>query len=489
MQLSQSVRLKRVSRRIVTATLAVMFVMSFLATAVHANADRPNFLIIMADDCTYNDLPLYGGKNAKTPNLDALAKRGLTFNQAYLASAMCQPCRAELFTGQYPLTNGCSWNHSASRPSTKSLPHLLRPLGYRVGIAGKVHVRPAAAFPFDKVTGFDPSCVRDPTHAHDLAGIQEYMSVEKRDGVFCLVIALVEPHIPWVMGDASQYPPKKLKLPSNIADTPLTRQHFADYLAEITYMDGQVGQILDTLKASGAADNTVVLFTSEQGSQFPGCKWTNWNTGLHTALIASWPGHIAEGVRTDALVQYADIAPTLVELAGGKPSPGFDGTSFAAVLCGKSDKHREFAYGIHNNLPEGPRYPIRSVTDGKSRYIRNLLPDEIYIEKHLMGGGRLNNPYWATWVGADPLKRRDVYERVKRYMRRPAEQLYLTAEDPYELKNVAGDAAYSKTKAKLSAALDAWMKSQGDPGVAVDTVEALQAARRGQHLHGPGVSK
>lgn len=84
----------------------------------------------MADDCTYNDLPLYGGQNAKTPNIDALAARGLTFNQAYLASAMCQPCRAELFTGQYPLTNGCSWNHSASRPDTKSLPHLLKPLGY-----------------------------------------------------------------------------------------------------------------------------------------------------------------------------------------------------------------------------------------------------------------------------------------------------------------------------------------------------------------------
>ena len=448
-------------------------------------ADRPNFLIIMADDCTYNDLPLYGGQNATTPNIDALANRGLTFNQAYLATAMCQPCRAELFTGQYPLTNGCSWNHSASRPSTKSLPHLLRPLGYRVGIAGKVHVKPAPNFPFDKVAGFDPSCVRDPTRAHELAGIKEYMSIARHDEPFCLVIALVEPHIPWVMGDASQYPPKRLKLPPNLADTPITRKHFADYLAEITYMDGQVGQILGALNESGAANDTVVLFTSEQGSQFPGCKWTNWNTGVHTALIASWPGLIAEGVRTDALVQYADITPTLVELAGGKPSTAFDGNSFAAVLRGKSNKHREFAYGIHNNLPEGPSYPIRSVTDGKWRYIRNLTPDELYIEKHLMGGGRLNNPYWATWVGADPLKQRAVYEQVKRYMRRPAEQLYLTASDPYEMQNVAGDAKHAKIKARLSAALTEWMASQADPGAAVDTKEALTAARRGKHIYGP----
>lgn len=449
-----------------------------------SGAERPNVLVIMADDCTYNDLPLYGGQNAKTPNLDALAKRGLTFNQAYLASAMCQPCRAELFTGQYPLTNGCSWNHSASRPDTNSLPHLLKPLGYRVGIAGKVHVKPTEAFPFDNVPGFDQNCVRDPTRNHELAGISDYMSAVKHDDPFCLVIALVDPHIPWVMGDASKYPAKKIKLPPNLADTPVTRQHFADYLAEITYMDGQVGQILDTLEQSGSANDTLVLFTSEQGAQFPGCKWTNWNTGLHTALIASWPGQIPEAVRTDALVQYADIAPTIVELAGGSPSPDFDGTSITSVLTGKSDTHRKFAYGIHNNLPEGPRYPIRSVTDGKHRYIRNLLPEELYIEKHLMGGGKLNNPYWATWVGADPIKQAEAYERVKRYMLRPAEELYLTVKDPYELTNLARNPDHSKTKQRLSNAVDEWMTSESDPGAAVDTVEALQAARQGKHLHG-----
>lgn len=454
----------------------------------------PNFLIIMADDCTYNDLPLYGGQNAKTPNIDALAARGLTFNQAYLASAMCQPCRAELYTGQYPLSNGCAWNHSASRPETKSLPHHLRPLGYRVGIAGKVHVKPAPAFPFDKVAGFEPSCVREPTQQHDLAGIRDYMSGtgNDADSPFCLVIALVDPHIPWVMGDASQYPPKKLKLPANLADTPVTREHFADYLAEITYMDGQVGEILATLEESGKSNETLVLFTSEQGSQFPGCKWTNWNTGVHTALVAAWPKNVNTNKRTDALVQYADIVPTLIDLAGGDPSAaasGVDGTSFAEVLQGKASSHRDFVYNMHNNLPEGPSYPIRSITDGTFRYIRNLSPGEIYIEKHLMGGGRLNNPYWATWVGADPLTETQTYQLTKRYMSRPAEQLYLTGEDPYEMNNLAADPGYAEQRNQLSAALDAWMASQSDPGAAVDTVEALKASRQGEHLHGPATAK
>jgi len=446
----------------------------------------PNFLIIMADDCTYNDLPLYGGQNAKTPNIDALASRGLTFNQAYVASAMCQPCRAEFYTGQYPLTNGCAWNHSASRPETKSLPQYLRPLGYRVGISGKVHVRPQKAFPFDKVDGFDPSCVREPTQAHDLSGVRDYMNGdENTDSPFCLVIALVDPHIPWVMGDASQYPLEQIKLPPNLAKTPVTREHYASYLAEITYMDSQVGEILATLEASGKADNTLVLFTSEQGSQFPGCKWTNWNTGLHTALIAVWPGTVAEGKRTDALVQYADIAPTLVDFAKGDVSSlPFDGSSFAGVIRGESDRHRDFAYGMHNNLPEGPSYPIRSVTDGKFRYIRNLSPCEIYIEKHLMGGGRLNNPYWATWVGADPLKQPEVYQLTKRYMSRPPEQLYMTTEDSYEMTNLASDPGYTEQRNRLATALDAWMAQQADPGAPVDTAEALKASRKGKHLHG-----
>ena len=94
---------------------------------------KPNILIILADDCTYNDLPLYGGLNAKTPNIDRLAREGLTFNQAYVSSSMCQPCRAELYSGLYPMGNGCAWNHSGCRPNIQGMPQMLEKLGYRVG--------------------------------------------------------------------------------------------------------------------------------------------------------------------------------------------------------------------------------------------------------------------------------------------------------------------------------------------------------------------
>ncbi len=438
----------------------------------------------MADDCTHNDLSIYGGQNAFTPNIEKLADQGLVFNKAYLASAMCQPCRAELFTGQYPLRNGCAWNHSASKPDTKSLPHLLGDAGYRVGIAGKIHVKPAKAFPFENIKGFDRSCVRDPTQEHDTNPVKNFMT-QKADEPFCLVVALVEPHVPWVMGDKSRYPEDSIKLPPNIADTPTTRNAFSRYLAEITYMDGQVGGLLETLKQSGKADDTLVLFTSEQGSQFPGCKWTSWDTGIHTALVARWPGKTATGKRTDAMVQYADVVPTFLDAARVEAPKNLDGTSFLPALLGKKDSHRNFTYGAHNNLPEGPAYPIRTVFDGKYRYIRNLTPDEMYIEKHLMGGmGALNNPYWHTWV-RDSWDTPRTYNLVKRYQSRPGEQLYHTADDGYEMKNLANDPKYAEIKNRLSGELDRWMKSQGDPGAKEDTFEALKAARKGKHLYGP----
>tara|TARA_B100001093_G_scaffold101770_1_gene93974 strand:+ start:184 stop:1290 length:1107 start_codon:yes stop_codon:yes gene_type:complete len=366
------------------------------------------------------------------------------------------------------------------------MPHHLGPLGYRVGLAGKVHVKPKKVFPFEEVDGFDSNCVRNPTRPHQMSGISEFIKRDQKKP-FCLVVALVEPHVPWVMGDASQYPPAKIKLPPNIADTARTRQDFSSYLAEITYMDGQVGEILKVLEESGNANDTLVLFTSEQGSQFPGCKWTNWDTGIHTGLIARWPGNIDGGSTTDAVVQYADILPTLLTLAEGDYNEkSYDGRSFAGVLRGEKKSHRQYAYGLHNNIPEGPRYPVRTVTNGEWRYIRNLLPEEIYIEKHLMGikgTGALNNPYWATWV-RDSWNNPHTYKVVRRYMRRPAEQLYHTAEDPYEMSNLAGNPEFSGIKERLSMELDRWMKEQGDPGAAQDTHRAHKAAKEGKHLYG-----
>ena len=438
-------------------------------------SDRPNFLIILADDATYSDLPLYGGRNVRTPQIDRLASEGMTFTHAYVSMSMCLPCRTEMYTGLYPMHSGACWNHSAARPGTKSIVHYLGELGYRVGIAGKVHVVPRASFPFEMVDGFERGCV-SPTANHECAGIRRFMDRDP-DGPFCLVVGLVVPHVVWTVGDPSHFDEAKLELPPYFADTPQTRTDFARYLAEIEVLDRQVGDVLRTLDESGRANRTLVVFTSEQGAQIPGCKWTNWEQGVHTGFVARWPGRVAPASRTDALIQYADVLPTLLEAAGADPTPmDLDGTSFLPVLLGEKAEHRQYVYAMHNNVPEGPPYPIRSVRDRDYRYLRNLTPEATYIEKHVMGVAE-HNPYWSTWVFAtadDP----HAYAMVHRYMHRPAEELYRTSDDPFELANLADDPQYAEVKARLAAELDRWMHEQGDPGIALDTREAWTARRR-----------
>ncbi len=212
---------------------------------------------------------------------------------------------------------------------------------------------------------------------------------------------------------------------------------------------------------------------------------------LHTTYVTkSAPdpfSFLAPGTRTDALVQYADVLPTLIEVDEGAVEKfAFDGSSFLKVMTKDEPRHREYAYGIHNKIPEGPAYPIRSVTDGRFHLIRNLTPDEIYIEKLVMGvsgDGRLNNPYWSTWVW-DAWNNRKTYDLVRRYTHRPPIELYDMAADPYELENLANSAQYADARLRLQTELDRWTKLQNDPGADVDTPHAYEAAKRGQHLHG-----
>lgn len=441
-------------------------------------SEKPNILIIVADDCTFSDLPIYGGKNVKTPEIDKLASQGMTFNKAYVTMSMCVPCRAELYTGMHPVTNGVCWNHSIARTGLKSIVHYLGEAGYRTGIAGKVHAKPTEVFPFEMVDGVERNCVSE-TANYDAEKLREFMVKDKKQP-FCLVAALVVPHIPWTVGDPSHFNPEELELPPYLADTKETRQEFAKYLAEIEVLDQQVGATLNLLKEEGVEENTIVVFTSEQGAQLPFCKWTNWEMGVHTGFVVRWPGKVKSNIRTDAIVQYADVLPTLLEACKGELSEKFDGNSFLPVLKGEKSSHRKFAYFMHNNVPEGPAYPIRSITDGEYHYIRNLSPNKLYIEKHLMGRMPLNQ-YWPSWIfesGNNP----KTLELVTRYMKRPPEELYNIKTDPNELNNIADQEGLNNRKAELSAELDNWMKQQGDPGGEIDSFEELNKAKKGEHF-------
>lgn len=430
---------------------------------------RPNFLFILADDVTYNDLGCFGGQNVETPNIDRLARQGMRFTRAYCAMSMCVPFRAELYTGLYPVRNGVAWNHSMARPGTKSICHYLGELGYRVGVAGKKHVRPADVFPFDTVKDFPAG-----------GGVREYITDDT--GPFCLFLCSNHAHPPWRSGDRSKIDEQGMTLPPVLHDNPVTRKTFAGYLAEIAALDEEVGAVLKLLEDTGQDRNTLVMFSSEQGWDFAFGKWTNWDIGVRSALIARWPGRIKPNTQTDALVQMADVVPTFLAAAGDNPlAYPLDGSSFLPVLKGETDTHRQYVYGLHNNVPEGHPYPIRSIRDDEYHYLVNLKHDQPYHEKHLMTEGparRYDLQWWQALKDAADQGDPEASAQYHRYHHRPAEELYRVDEDPWEQNNLADEPEYAEVKKRLRAELQRWMTQQNDSGVAMDDEEVLAANRR-----------
>lgn len=458
--------------------LSVILILSLVVfETVKAQEKQPNILLIIGDDLTFSDLSLYGGTNVKTPNIDKLAAEGLTFNKAYLSEAMCAPSRAELLTGFYPMTNGVTFNHSATRSSIKGISQYLKPLCYRVGLSGKSHLKPQSVYQFEDIKGITKSAVAEVSD-FDGRDIEKFINRDKKRPFF-LMTAFTSPHVPWTVGDPSHFNPDKIKLPPHMADTKATREDFCKYLAEIEVLDKHIGKVLSLLEKSGEAENTIVIFTSEQGAQMPGVKWTNWDVGVHTGFIMKWPNKIKAGQRTDALIQYCDVLPTLLDMVSENNKAIFDGKSFLKVLKGKTDKHRDFVYFMHNNIPEGPAYPIRAVSNGNFTYIRNLSSENLYIEKHVMGTLRWH-AYWPSWVYESETNEHANF-LLNRYQNRPKEELYNISKDPENFKNLIDNRKLRKIKKILSCKLDDWMKEQNDPGAILDQHKYQKASKEGKH--------
>ncbi|MDB4378076.1 sulfatase, partial [Akkermansiaceae bacterium] len=402
------------------------------------------------------DLGCYGGQ-AKTPHIDQLATQGMLFERCFQAAPMCSPTRHNIYTGLYPVKSGAYPNHTFVKEGTKSLSHYLKPLGYRVALSGKTHISPRDIFKFEySAKGNNP----------DMAVIESLMVESKEKGTpFCLLACSNEPHAPWDKGDTSQYPPAKVELPSNLVDTPETREGYSKYLAEITYYDQQVGDVLALLKKHGLAENTLVVVTSEQGSEFPFAKWTCYDAGLQSAMIARWPGKIAAGKKSKAMVEYVDLCPTFIEAAGGKIPEGLDGKSFLPVLKGEKQEHKKHVFGMMTTrgiINGSEHYGIRSVRSETHKLIVNLTPD---VEFRNIA---MKTPFFLSWEAlAKKGDARAIY-LVNRFKRRPAIELYNVVTDPLETKNIAGKEENSEIIKSLRKELNEWMLEQGDLGQATE---------------------
>ncbi len=436
-------------------------------------AQKPNIIIIMADDLNSRQLSCYGGQNLQTKNIDALASQGMKFNQMITSEAMCVPTRASLFTGLYPMRHGSFQNHKRVYSDTmKSVCHYMSNLGYTVALTGKDHsTKPKSVFPFKIIEGFEPNCVST-TDNYSLDEIKKFTK-QQNGKPYCLFVMSIDPHAPWTTGDPTEFDADKLVLPPHWVDTKEVREFFTRYLAEVRRLDNQVGDIMKMLKETGQDKNTIVVFLGEQGPQFPGGKWTLWDNGQKSSMIVKWPGKVQPNSSTEAIVQYEDVTPTLVSIAGGKPIAGLDGKSFLPVLQGTTDKHRDYAFGIHNNIPEGEAYPIRDIRDNRYKLVLNLLPDNEYYIKYMMNPAR-KDLYWNGWIELAQTSAL-AKELTDRISKRPAVEFYDLVADPYELHNLAANPSYKNKVDQYTTKLHGWMKQQGDKGAAEDIVYPKKA--------------
>lgn len=413
---------------------------------------QPNFVFIIADDCTFRDIGCYGGQ-AHTPNIDGLAEQGMRFTHCFQAAPMCSPTRHNIYTGLYPVKSGAYPNHTFVKPGTQSIVQHLKPHGYRVALSGKTHISPRSIFQFEySVEKKNP----------DLKAIDQLFSECKQSSTpFCLFACSNEPHSPWDKGDASRYPPEKIDLPPYFVDTPETRSDMSNYLAEITYFDWQVGEILKRLEQHELAENTVVVVVSEQGSGFAFGKWTCYDTGLQSACIVRWPGQVKPGTKSDAMIEYVDMLPTFLDAAGIQQPEVLDGKSFVPVLTGKTNQHKDFVYGIMTTrgiINGSETFGIRSVRGRRFKYVLNLSPEVKFTN------ACTKSKAFQSWIAKAKAGDADAADKVRRYHHRPAEELFDMDVDPLEWNNVADDPKYASIKSELKQKLSSWMAEQGDLG-------------------------
>ena len=440
----------------------------------------PNIVLLLADDLGYGELGCYGQKWIKTPHLDRLAREGMRFTQFYSGNAVCAPSRCCLMTGKHPghayvrnngdpknlghLKEEFGWEFPGQHPIPESeftLGEMLKAQGYVTAAVGKWGLGHFGTTGDPTRQGFDLfygfNCQR---HAHNhyprflwrnrtkqwlpgndrTLGGQTYSQdkfaevaidfiQEHRDRPFLLYMPFAIPHL------SIQVPERSLaeyvgKIPEEAYEHRGYLRHpypRAGYAAMISHLDRDIGKIMATLEELGLDDNTLVMFSSDNGPTFDrlggsdstffrsaaglrGLKGSLYEGGVRVPLIVRWPGHVAAGAETDHVAAFWDVMPTIADVVGVPARDGIDGISFAATLLGQVEqpKHEylywEFpGYGGQQALRFGKWKAIRQ------QMLRKDNPDPLQLELYDLS--------------IDPGEERDVAAQHPQLVRRLADAM------------------------------------------------------------------
>jgi arylsulfatase A-like enzyme len=349
------------------ALLLTLFLVPFAAATTSA-ADKPNFLIIYADDLGWGETSVQGCKDIQTPHIDSIAKNGIRFTQGYVAATYCSPSRAGLMTGRYPTRFGHEFNSSARKGGGLELKETtvatrLKSLGYATAAVGKWHLGQDPQYlptgrGFDEFFGtvantafFQPKQFVDSRKSPDIHPVT--------DESFYTTDAYAERSVDWIAKQKGK--PWFLYLPFNAQHAPLQApQAYLDRVNNITdekrktfaammiAMDDAVGKVLEQIRKNGDEENTLIFFigdnggptqgTTSQNGGLRGFKMTTFEGGPRVPFFAQWKGHWPAGKVEDRPVMNLDVLPTMITAAGGQVDSGWklDGVDLAPYVTGKN---------------------------------------------------------------------------------------------------------------------------------------------------------
>ena len=432
---------------------------SFLAQAAGAVAAPTlaqklprNVLLMIADDLGLHT-GAYGDKTAKTPNLDRLASEGVRFTNAYCTTASCSASRSVIHSGLHNHTNGHyghahDFHNFAYLPFVKPCSSLLKDIGYRTGVIGKMHVNPIDRFRWDLD---EQGANRNVQSMAQRAGKFVQASADKP---WFLQIGYGDPHR---AGDGfanrdypgvtrNRFDPTKATIPSFLPDNAATKGEVAEYYEACDRLDQGVGMMLAMLRRANQLDNTLVIFMSDNGMPFPNSKTNLYDAGARLPLIVRAPGQSKRGLVNNGFVSWTDITPTIVDWAGAKaPGYGFQGQSLLPVLEQENPAGRDRVFFSHTFHEVTMYYPIRGMRNSRYKYLRNLFPGVEFPHASDLWESK-------TWQSVRLNQQNKLGGRtVETYLHRAPEELYDIQADPQELNNLATSPQHKATLESMRA--------------------------------------
>lgn len=456
----------------------------------NSSSELPNILLIVSED-NGPELGCYGTTEVTTPHLDALAREGVKFENAFVTYSVCSPSRSTIYTGLYPHQNGqigLATHKYRMYESYKTLPVFLKEAGYRTGCLGKIHVNPESAIPWDYHSIKSSNFAKK--NLPDYARKGAEFARESGEAPFFLMVNFPDAHCDW-QKQVEGMPAHPLdgedierSIPFIGVDNERLRELTANYYNSINRLDESVGMLMDSLRTSGALENTLIIYLGDHGAQFSRGKTSNYEAGLRVPFIVSWPGKVPEGREESTMISTIDLLPTLLSAASIPVPDHLPGQSlFPLIQNGALERPRNYIFAGGAGSAAFYHYPRRSVRNERFKLIHNLLHER-------------ENPKFMAYAfqmygtGTLPSELEGAPDHIVRayatWQNPPEYELYDLQADPYEFSDLSAEEAYAAQLAELQTALHEWQIETRDPFYHPEMLARITAEADSVNQHYPG---